>query len=55
MGKKVICSREMKKILRVGNFIEKKIGFVNKYRDIIFVMLLVEKMEDVILISGYQI
>lgn len=55
MGKKVICSREMKKTPRVGNLIEKKIGSANKYRDITFVTLPAEKMEDVILISGYQI
>lgn len=53
MGKKVICSREMKKKIKSWKFYGKKIGFINKYRDIIFVMLLVEKMEDVILISGY--
>lgn len=33
----------------------KKIGPTNKYRDITFVTLPAEKMEDVILISGYQI
>lgn len=55
MGKKVICSREMKKTPRVGNLIEKKVGPANKYRDITFVTLPAEKMEDVILISGYQI
>lgn len=47
--------RNEKKKPRVENLIEKKIGPTNKYRDITFVTLPAEKMEDVILISGYQI
>lgn len=47
--------RNEKKNPRVENLIEKKIGPTNKYRDITFVTLPAEKMEDVILISGYQI
>lgn len=46
--------RNEKKNPRVENLIEKKIGPTNKYRDITFVTLPAEKMEDVILISGYQ-
>lgn len=55
MGKKVICSREMKKKPKSWKPYWKKIGPTNKYRDITFVTLPAEKMEDVILISGYQI
>lgn len=47
--------RNEKKTRRVENLIEKKFGPTNKYRDITFVTLPAEKMEDVILISGYQI
>lgn len=55
MKKKVICSREMKKNPKSWKPYWKKIGPTNKYRDITFVTLPAEKMEDVILISGYQI
>lgn len=55
MKKKVICSREMKKKPKSWKPYWKNIGPTNKYRDITFVTLPAEKMEDVILISGYQI
>lgn len=54
-GEKGNMQQRNEKNPRVGNLIEKKIGPANKYRDITFVTLPAEKMEDVILISGYQI
>lgn len=47
--------RNEKKPQELETLLKKKIGPANKYRDITFETLAAEKMEDVILISGYQI